>query len=371
MSRDLEGFLYPKADPTICIKCGLCTKVCPILSPNPKKQPISTYAMRNRCNTTCAYSSSGGVFSLVAERILADRGIVFGAGFNQQWEVEHISIDSLDKLYKLRSSKYVQSNVLDCFKETKQHLSEGRKVLFTGTPCQIAGLKHYLRNDHDNLLTIEVVCHGTPSPKVWQEYLTYRLNRIKKHNPQHTNPTITDIQFRDKSTGWEGYSFRLNYKTDPSATTTHTEREPYVNNIYMQGFLKNYYLRPSCHHCQAREGRSGADITLGDYWGVTQHHPEIFSDLGVSVVMINTPKGEKIFNEISSATHFVASSFDLATATNPCIVTSVPTPPRRAEFWEAYNKKGIETIAEFCKQTKKLSLKQRLKKLWYRLIANN
>ena len=370
MVRDQEGFLYPQANPTLCIECNLCTKVCPIINPNPTTRPINTYAVRNRSNETCAQSSSGGIFSLIAEGVLADGCVVFGAGFSDKWEVEHTSIDNLDNLHKLRSSKYVQSNTLGCFKEAKEHLSNGRKVLFTGTPCQIAGLKHYLRKDHENLIAVEVVCHGTPSPKVWQEYLAYRLAKIRLSDPQHPNPTITNIQFRDKSTGWEGYSFRFDYKAEPLAQITHTEREPYMENIYMQGFLKNLYLRPSCHHCQAREGRSGADITLGDYWGVAQHHPEIFSDLGVSVVMANTPKGERVFNAISPKCHFVLSSFDSAIATNPCIVMSVATPPRRAEFWEAYDNRGIEAIAGFCQQAKSRPFKQRLKKLWHKLSGN-
>ena len=154
MVSDQEGFLYPQANPTLCIECDLCSKVCPIINPNPTTRPINTYAVRNRSNETCAQSSSGGIFSLIAEGVLADGGVVFGAGFNDSWDVEHYSIDSLDKLHKLRSSKYVQSNTLGCFKEAKEHLSNGRKVLFTGTPCQIAGLKHYLRNDHENLIAV-------------------------------------------------------------------------------------------------------------------------------------------------------------------------------------------------------------------------
>lgn len=207
--EDEEGFLYPRVDKTVCIDCGLCEKVCPVLNQSEGHEPIAVYAAKNPNEEIRMQSSSGGIFTMLAERIIDEGGVVFGACWDKDWNVVHDYAESKEDIAKFRGSKYVQSNIGETFKQTETFLIEGRKVLFSGTPCQIAGLKHFLLKDYDNLLTIEIICHSVPSPGVWKKYLTEELNS--------NGLTIGDIQqinFRDKSTGWETYSFLLHTKAD-------------------------------------------------------------------------------------------------------------------------------------------------------------
>ena len=209
MVTDNEGFLYPEVNNTTCIDCGLCEKVCPVLNQNDGSQPIEVYAAKNNNEQIRLKSSSGGIFTLLAEKIIAEGGVVFGAKFNTDWSVVHSYTETIDGLEDFRGSKYVQSSIGDNFLKAKQFLTDGRKVLFSGTPCQIAGLKHFLRKEYDNLLTIEVVCHGAPSPRVWKDYLEYRKERVYKKGKntvslsQNEMPQIVGIAFRDKTNGWQ------------------------------------------------------------------------------------------------------------------------------------------------------------------------
>lgn len=174
MSADNEGFLYPQIDTAICIDCGLCEKVCPVINQNEPREPLAVYAANNNNEDIRLKSSSGGIFTLLAEQIISEGGVVFGARFNENWEVVHDYTEAIEGLEPFRGSKYVQSIIGDNFIKAKQFLTDGRKVLFSGTPCQIAGLKKFLRKEYENLLTVEVVCHGVPSPMVWRDYLDYK-----------------------------------------------------------------------------------------------------------------------------------------------------------------------------------------------------
>ena len=184
MYADNEGFLYPQVNSTICIDCGLCEKVCPVINQNKPNVPLSVYAAKNINEEVRIKSSSGGIFTLLAEQIISEGGVVFGARFNENWEVVHDYTETIDGLESFRGSKYVQSSISDNFKVAKQFLKEGRKVLFSGTPCQIAGLKKFLQKEYENLLTMEVVCHGVPSPMVWRDYIDYK--RAKRDTGKNT-----------------------------------------------------------------------------------------------------------------------------------------------------------------------------------------
>ena len=190
MHEDEEGFLYPLVDFDKCIDCHLCEKTCPCLNQEESQEPLSCYAAKNTDEEIRKQSSSGGIFTAIAERLIAEGGVVFGACFDNNWQVFHTCVETKQGLAAFRGSKYVQSQIGETFKQTESFLKEGRKVLFSGTPCQISGLNHYLRKEHNNLLTIEVVCHGVPSPKIWREYLE-SLNLMN----------IGHISHKDKSTG--------------------------------------------------------------------------------------------------------------------------------------------------------------------------
>lgn len=361
MSADNEGFLYPQVDAAICIDCGLCEKVCPVINQNESREPLAVYAAKNNNEEIRLKSSSGGIFTLLAEQIISEGGVVFGARFNENWEVIHGYTETIDGLEPFRGSKYVQSVIDDNFIKAKQFLTDGRKVLFSGTPCQIAGLKKFLRKEYENLLTVEVVCHGVPSPMVWKDYLDYkRAKRAAGKNTVSSSlnelPVITSISFRDKTHGWKKYGFKICYaaskavenSVSKSADTANCEITPFNEDLFMKGFLKNIYLRPSCYHCAARQGKSGADISIADYWGVQTIHPEIDDDKGTGLVLINTKQGANYYNSITNQIKSLISSYDKAIMQNPCIVKSVKEPNRRHQFWQNYPISKIDSIGVIC-----------------------
>ena len=304
---DTEGFLFPEVNASVCIDCGLCERVCPILNKNCSNKPRGVYAAINENEQIRYESSSGGAFTALAEVIIKDGGVVFGAKFDTDWGVIHGYTRTIDGLKAFRGSKYVQSEIRDSYIKVRQLLRDGVKVLFSGTPCQIAGLKSFLNKEYANLTTLDVVCHGVPSPRVWKDY----LDAIKRPKGVKTGkntvllslknkPVITGISFRDKLNGWKKFGFSVRYSVglQPAEKFGFEEemtlREDARNNLFMLGFLKNFYLRQSCHDCKFRSGRSGSDITLADFWGIQYVIPEIDDDKGVSLVLVNTDKGEKL-----------------------------------------------------------------------------
>ncbi|MBR2436329.1 MAG: Coenzyme F420 hydrogenase/dehydrogenase, beta subunit C-terminal domain [Alistipes sp.] len=361
MSADNEGFLYPQVSSSICIDCGLCEKVCPVINQNEPREPLAVYAAKNTNEEIRLKSSSGGVFTLLAEKVIAEGGVVFGVRFNKNWEVIHDYTETVEELEAFRGSKYVQSVIGDNYIKTKQFLNNGRKVLFSGTPCQIAGLKKFLRKDYENLLTVEVVCHGVPSPMVWRDYLDYkRAKRAAGKNTVSSSlnelPVITGISFRDKTNGWKKYGFKICYaaskaaenSVSKSANIANCEITPFNEDTFMKGFLKNLYLRPSCYHCAARLGKSGADISIADYWGVQIVHPEIDDNKGVGAILINSDNGLNHYNNINKSLDCIQTKFTDIVRYNPCIVKSVNEPKERMVFWDAYATKQIECIDKIC-----------------------
>ena len=246
MQSDVEGFLYPVVDRDLCTNCGLCEQACPVINQASSRKPLKVYAAKSNDEELRRQSSSGGIFTLLAEAVIHEGGVVFGARFDGQWNVVHSWTDTPDGLVAFRGSKYVQSVIGNTYNEAKEFLRQGRKVLFTGTPCQIAGLKKFLRKDYDNLLTVDIICHGVPSPLVWQNYI----------DEMRTKGDIVDVSFRDKTYGWAQYAFSLSYVT-PSVDASeflerHTALIPRSENVFMRGFLANLYLRPSCYACPSR-----------------------------------------------------------------------------------------------------------------------
>lgn len=283
MQQDNEGFLYPQVDKTTCIDCGLCEKICPSLSPNSASNIIGVYAAKNENEEIRMQSSSGGIFSILAERVISEGGVVFGARFNKEWQVEHAYTEDIEGLAAFRGSKYVQSVVGETYKEAEQFLKDGRKVLYTGTPCQIVGLKHYLQKDYDNLLAVECVCHSVPSPLVWKKYLDQHRNGRK----------IKHINFRDKSTGWSMWNYSLVIDYENCDKEIIPGGQP-----YMKALVSNLTTRPSCSDCRARDGKSGADISIGDFWGVWKLVPEIDDNKGFTILLLYSNKGKQALNGV-------------------------------------------------------------------------
>ena len=216
LQEDEEGFLYPQVDKKICVNCGLCEKVCPVLNPVKARKPQVVFAARAIDEKVRLESSSGGVFTVLAELVIERGGVVFGAKFNEKWEVVHAYTESKEGLSAFRGSKYVQSKIENSYKQAESFLKAGREVLFSGTPCQIAGLKLYLRKEYTNLLTVDFVCHGVPSPMVWKDYLEEKIRPLGVVGKNMVSslslkdmPVITGISFRDKRNGWKKYGFAV------------------------------------------------------------------------------------------------------------------------------------------------------------------
>lgn len=301
LSEDDEGFLYPYADSSVCIDCGLCEKVCPVLNQaSADEQPLKVLACKNKDEEIRRNSSSGGVFTLLAENVIRAGGIVFGAEYDDNWEVKHGYTYTIEGLTRLRTSKYVQSRMEDNYIEAKAFLRQGRLVMFVGTSCQIAGLRNYLRHDYDNLLTVDVICHGTPSPKVWRSYLEYLKARKG---------------FAGKNTVF----------------LSHILSE----DTYMRSFLSNLNLRPSCYHCPAKGGKSHSDITLADYWGIWNQHPEFDDDKGIGLTIVHTQKGLKALDMAKMET--IEVTMEEGTMSNPSYYNPVAEPPKRNLFFKRFN----------------------------------
>lgn len=315
-NEDLEGFRYPTVDENLCIRCGLCEKVCPIICDKEPQIPIKAYAAKNKDYHVRQQSSSGGIFTLIANKIVSNRGVVFGATFDEDWEVEHRYADDLHGIAAFRGSKYLQSRIEDNYKKVEEFLHQGRQVLFSGTPCQIAGLKSFLRKAYDKLFTVDVICHGVPSPLVWRKYIKEIAESTK----------ITDVNFRSKYESWKKYNvvIRGNDKT--------IVNQPFYENVFMKGFLSDIYLRPSCHECSFKKGCSGSDITLGDFWGVENYLPKFDDDKGVSAIIVNTDRGMDLIESLNIDKHVVL--YDNVLKGNPSLEESAKVPLKfRNMFW--------------------------------------
>ena len=371
MREDEEGFLYPMMDSSLCIDCNLCKKICPELHSKERREPLNVYAAKHKNEQVRLASSSGGIFTLLAERIIDENGVVFGARFNSNWNVIHDYTETKKGLTAFRGSKYVQSYMGNCYQKVKFFLQQGRKVMFTGTPCQIAGLKNYLRKDYDNLLTVDVVCHGVPSPKVWQIYLNEIARKGGKNSvlfhPISEKQEIKSINFRSKSTGWKKYSFALilSGATADEEKNTVLLSSIFTENPYMNAFLSNLSLRPSCYDCPAKSGKSGSDITIADFWGIEEVLPEFDDDKGISLILSYTEKGIYWLKGLNC--EYTKVDYQTAQKNNPFISTSVAKPINRNFFFHQLKyKNSIQSIWENCSSN---ALNKRIRRFLYRKIS--
>lgn len=329
MKEDENGFKYPYVNMDLCIKCNLCEQVCPIINRVEKENKPKAYACINKNEEIRKESSSGGIFTLIAEEILNKKGIVFGATFDEKFNVKHISIDSKDELYKLRTSKYLQSNILDTYKEAKKFLENERLVLFTGTPCQIEGLKSFLMKEYSNLYTQDIICHGVPSPKVWNKYKEYRKN-IDREEPEKIN-------FRNKDNGWHEFNLKFNYKDSSYAKSQ-------KDDLYMKAFLNDLCLRDSCYECSFKKYNRLSDITLADFWGINNIDKGLDDNKGTSLVIINSEKGKLLLKDIESDCIIKKVNLEEAIKFNKSFTQSVKKNKNRDKFFLDLEKKSFEDL---------------------------
>lgn len=314
MEENVEGFLYPIIKENFeCISCGLCEEVCPVLNNNQRNLGITkAYAALSKNDKLRMESSSGGVFSEVAKLILQAGGIVYGAGYDNEFKVTHIGIEDVKLLGKLRGAKYSQSDLSSCFQTIKKQLDAERQVLFSGTPCQLAGLKAFLKRDYNNLFCIDFVCHGVPSPLAWKKYVEFRTRFDNNGNvPEYIN-------LRNKETGWSKYSYSVEF--------AYSREKRYLcrnsEDLFMNLFVNNYILRRSCSDCHFKGYYRITDITLGDFWGIWDIIPEMDDNKGTSLVLTHSEKGEKLFRAIAENIRYRPVTLEEGAKMNPSILKS-------------------------------------------------
>lgn len=338
MQEDEEGFLYPIVEKEKCIHCHQCEKVCPIQNKSILNKKTETFVGYSKDEEIRKQSSSGGIFSVLAEWILQQNGVIFGAAFDEEFEVRHIAIETKEELSKLRGSKYVESRLENVYPEARQYLEMKRIVLFTGTACQIAGLKKYLNKEYENLYTVDVLCHGVPSSKIWRMYLE------EKRNQYHAS--IEKFEFRNKKNGWNNFFINIAFSNKQQYSVHFFEDE------YMRLFLGNIDLRPSCYECHFKGFPRTSDMTIGDGWGIEKLMPDMNDDKGVSIILLHSTKGEKMLEAIRNK--LVVRGAKLNEVLPPTAESRKPAEmhPNRKKFLEGMRRgESFEILYEYVQKS--------------------
>jgi len=333
MQANTEGFLHPYINAAGCNDCGLCCQICPVNNKlikrtntglEKQREPLHVYAAWNLDKTIRSQSSSGGVFTALAENTLYRGGVVVGAAFDNNVIVRHIIIETSAELQRLRASKYVQSKIpLDLYREIRKLLKQERPVLFSGTPCQVAGVQSFLGKSYSKLYCCDVVCHGVPSPSFFARYVQHNLER---------GVDLTNVSFRDKTTGWKKSCVCHHLKNGKKILIDPRD------DLYMEAFARDYTLRQSCYSCGFTSTHRFGDLTLGDFWGVGKKYPEYdHDDKGTSLVLVNTKKGQTWIEACSSNLFCGAADLDTAIDGNPMLARPSNCPPQRSRFFKDFD----------------------------------
>ena len=336
--EDANGFFYPKIDEKTCVDCKKCEKICPVLS---KSVCISTdedypealagYALDPEVRRL---SSSGGIFTALSLQILEKNGVVVGVAFDKCFNVSHMIVKSKEELSKLRGSKYVQSDIRGCYENVKELVQRGVLVLFSGTPCQIEALRAILGKTYDNLILVDIICHGVPSNRVWQRYLNWQK---VKHNAD-----LVNVNFRDKCSGWDKFSLSLMFE-DGTRYQGILDKDP-----YMKAFLQNLCLRESCYQCHFKTKRHNSDLTIGDLWGIDEIEPKLNDNAGTSVVFIQSSKGKKIIDILSKTTYLKTVDSKISIEKNGAMIHSVYRHPMRDYFLNKLDNMDFDKLVSRC-----------------------
>lgn len=357
MKGDSEGFWYPEIDYRKCIKCELCIKVCPIINKIKVKNEPRAYSCMNKDETIRLESSSGGIFTVVAAEIINNNGVVFGVEFNNNFQVVHSYVETKEELSRLRGSKYVQSKMEDIYKQVKNFLDNGKEVLFTGTPCQIGGLKSYLQKDYDNLFCIDIICHGVPSPKVWQKYISYQESCAQSLTRM--------ITFRLKDKGWKRFSTSILFSNNKEYKQT------FDKDLYMKAFLKDICLRPSCYACEFKTLNRQSDITLADFWGVENILPEMDDNKGTSLIFVNSNKGKFMLEKIKDKILCKEVSISEVIKYNSAAIKAVEYNSKRDSFFNELDQLPFnQLVKKYCSDSVIVRIKRKGKSLIYIVLKN-
>lgn len=335
MVADAEGFLRPEVDGQTCIGCNRCQRVCPVINqPVTPEGETTAYAAINTDDQIRYNSTSGGVFTLLGQWVLARGGIVFGAAYDEALRVVHCAAEHPDDLRRFRGAKYAQSQLMDVYHRVRSCLMGGRYVLFSGTPCQIGGLVSFLGEHPDKLILVDLICHGVPSPAVWQHYVRYR----GEQDAAGARPIA--INLRSKETGWPSYSIRFDYPNGAVYSATQAQ------DPYLRGFVGDLYLRPSCYHCKFKGSTRLSDFTLGDYWGVWNQLPEYHDEKGTSLVLLHTEKAKSIWEALASKCRYQQVDVSAALAGNPSALLSSLENTNRRHFFGRYRQEDFAALVQ-------------------------
>lgn len=365
MIEDEDGFIYPSINREKCIECFLCKKHCGYQNFSSQNMPLETFVAQST-NSSLQLSASGGVFSSISTNFLQNDGIVYGVSLeykNNMLEPEHICINNLDDLIKLQGSKYIQSKINYSYKNIKKSLKEGKKVLFSGTPCQIEGLKAFLGKPFPNLYCIDLICHGVPNAKFFQSYISYLESKI--------SDKIIDFKFRDKDSGW-GLTGK-GYTAKGYTTKGRFFHIPCYESSYYEFFLQSFICRLNCYTCKHSNCHRVGDITIGDFWGVEREYPHLFienggvinSQKGVSCIIVNNEKGKELLSIYGKSLFLFQSDYQVAAKYNAQLSRNCKyNPDMRQKILNAYKDNGYAGVeALFSKFRMKMKVKNSLKNI--------
>ena len=352
MEENKEGFLYPVIDKEKCINCGLCSRVCPQLKKIVEKAKgyPKAYAMRNKNIDELSKSASGGIFSVLANYVIDNDGVVFGAVYDSSFNINHVKANTKEELFPMRGSKYVQSNINNSYKAAEESLKNGKYVLFTGTPCQIAGLNSYLGKEYEKLITAEIICHGVPSQKLFHKYLDYLSEKFKSK--------VVEYNFRSKD------KIGLN---KVSKVRTKDGKIRYITpdfDPYYSSFLNCLTFRKSCYQCHYTNYNRISDFTMGDFWGIKKIHPDFYKETGNSLVLVNNEKAEKLLEVLKDHIDLVEAKLDKATSYNKNLIEPSKKPQKRDTIYNKIDEKGPKEFMKSnlkCKVTFKSIAKEFVK----------
>lgn len=316
MIKDEEGFEYPHIDESKCIHCDKCKKYCSNFNKSTLKSV--TYRGINKNRDDLAISSSGGIFLAFAKKIIEQNGVVFGVKYDKQLKVIHDYAETLEGIKEFCGSKYVRSDIKNSYQQVKKFLEEGRKVLFTGTSCQVQGLNVFLKKEYDNLLTMDIICHANPSPKAFELY----VEEIQKSR----NKKVKNISFRSKQEGWRNQNPVIEY----------TDGSKEIEKTFMTAFIKEIINRPSCYSCPFASESRVSDITIGDFWGVEKVEPELDESLGISIFLVNSQKAENALKQIENEIDLKRVDFTKVKGYNH--FSNVQESLKRKTFFQKMNK---------------------------------
>lgn len=343
MRMDSRGFLYPYIIDEKCIQCRKCQKVCPIQNIPALSSLGQAYGCYARSSEEHASSSSGGVFSVLARQVLSSGGAVCGAAFDKEHAVVHTVIENECDLRKLKETKYVQSSIGTVYSEIKELLKSNRLVLFSGMSCQVAGLKNFLGAEYSNLICVDLICHGVPSPGVWKRYL----------DELTAGKTVENVTFRNKIKGIS--SVTLDYHLENGTTI----QEAYSESPYIKGFIQNLYIRPSCTACHFKGVERCSDITIGDFWGIDEFHPGFSDGAAVSAVIINTQEGAMWFREVQNQLVTIPARVDEIKHWNSCLYESVTWNKNEDRFFELWNQMSVKETISLLQNDENISVKSK------------